>query len=319
MLSPQKNLPNNARVCAIIDEDGHCWDEERVLAEFSPHEAQGILGIPISSRQVPDTLIWASTKSGKYMTKSAYKLLSRTPTVGPSNPSAHSSSWDQIWELEVLNKIKHFIWRACRESLPTKKNLFTKKVTRNAICDLCHDGVEDVLHVLWGCQVLKEVWWEEPCLRNQLAVQFVDFRDLWIGIISNNDHFLAERFAYVTWSIWHNRNATRLKTTCIPYNKIYDDMLDRFKEYRSAQDSIKLVSQDSMVQPSNSDPIHWKPPRSPYCKINFDGATFQDQKMAGIGVVIRNSGGQVIGALSDRINLPAIVDDIEALKQFPLL
>ena len=35
--------------------------------------------------------------------------------------------------------------------------------------------------------------------------------------------------------------------------------------------------------------------------------------MAGIGVVIRNSGGQVIGALSDRINLPAIVDDVEAL------
>ena len=130
---------------------------------------------------------------------------------------------------------------------------------------------------------------------------------------SNNDHFLAERFAYVTWSIWHNRNATRLKTTCIPYNKIDDDMLDHFKEYHSAQDSTKLVSQDSMVQPLNSDPIHWKPHRSPHCKINFDGAIFQDQKMAGIGVVIRNSGGQVIGTLSDRINLPATVDDVEAL------
>ena len=35
--------------------------------------------------------------------------------------------------------------------------------------------------------------------------------------------------------------------------------------------------------------------------------------MAGIGVVIRNSGGLVIGALPDRINLPATVDDVEAL------
>lgn len=229
VISPQKNLPNNALVCASIDEDGPCWDEGRVLSEFFPHEARAILGIPLSSRQVSDKLIWAGTKSGKYTTKSAYKLLSGTPTAGPSNPSAHSSFWKQIWELEVPNKIKHFIWRACCESLPSKKNLFTKKVTRNATCDLCHDGVEDAIHALWGCQVLKEVWWEEPCLRNQLAVQFVEFRDLWIGI--------AERFAYVACSIWHNRNATKMKTTCIPYNKIYGDMLDRFKEYQSAQQS----------------------------------------------------------------------------------
>ena len=190
-----------------------------MCAEFSPHEAQAILGIPLCSRQVPDTLIWAGSTSGKYTTKSAYKLLSRTPTVGPSNPLAHSSSWNHIWDLEVPNKIKHFIWRACRKSLPTKKNLFIKKVTRNAICDLCHVGVEDVIHALWGCQVLKEVWWEEPYLRNQLAAQFVDFRDLWLGITINNDHSLAERFAYVLWSIWHNCNALRLKIPCIPYKK----------------------------------------------------------------------------------------------------
>lgn len=35
--------------------------------------------------------------------------------------------------------------------------------------------------------------------------------------------------------------------------------------------------------------------------------------MAGIGVVIRNSSGQVMGALSDRINLPSAVDNVEAI------
>ena len=83
VLSPQKNLPNNAQVCAIIDEDGHCWDEECVLAEFFPYEAQAILGIPLSSHQVPGTLIWVGTKSGRYTTNSAYKLLSGSPSIGP--------------------------------------------------------------------------------------------------------------------------------------------------------------------------------------------------------------------------------------------
>ena len=90
-------------------------------------------------------------------------------------------------------------------------------------------------------------------------------------------------------------------------------MHDRVKEFRTAKSSTKLTNHDSMVQPIISEPTLWKPPCSPFCKINFDGALFQDQKMAGIGVVIRNPNGHVIGALSDRIFLPAIVDEVEAL------
>nr|POE51404.1 hypothetical protein CFP56_41771 [Quercus suber] len=90
-------------------------------------------------------------------------------------------------------------------------------------------------------------------------------------------------------------------------------MHDRFQEYQSAQDPTKTANSDSMVQTSNLAPIHWKPPWSSYWKINFNGAIFQDLQMAGIGMVIRNSSGQVIGALSDKINLPPIVDDVEAI------
>ena len=83
----------------------------------------------------------------------------------------------------------------------------------------------------------------------------MDFRDLWIGIVNNNERLLAERFAYVAWIIWHNRNAARLKTTYIPYNKIYGDMLHRFQEYQFAQDPA--TNSESIVQTSNFAPIHW--------------------------------------------------------------
>ena len=39
IISPQKNLPMNAKVCALIDEDGPRWIRERVTQEFFPHEA----------------------------------------------------------------------------------------------------------------------------------------------------------------------------------------------------------------------------------------------------------------------------------------
>lgn len=157
------------------------------------------------------------------------------PTLpGASDPSAQNSCWRRVWTLNVPNKIKHFIWRACRESLPTKKNLLIRKVTRTAICDHCNEEVEDTIYALWVCQVLKEVWWNEHYLRNQLSTRYVDFRDLWTGIINSEVSKLAERFAYVAWSIWHKRNATRMQSSSLPFNRIYQDMCDRLQEFQAA-------------------------------------------------------------------------------------
>ncbi|KAK7845071.1 hypothetical protein CFP56_010009 [Quercus suber] len=48
-------------------------------------------------------------------------------------------------------------------------------------------------------------------------------------------------------------------------------------------------------------------------KVNFDGAVFEDQACAGLGVVIRDLAGLIIGALSQRIRLPSSVVMGEAL------
>ena len=57
----------------------------------------------------------------------------------------------------------------------------------------------------------------------------------------------------------------------------------------------------------------WRPPDHPRFKANFDGAVFSNIDAAGIGVVIRDSNAEVIGALSRRIPLPQTVEEVEAL------
>ena len=47
--------------------------------------------------------------------------------------------------------------------------------------------------------------------------------------------------------------------------------------------------------------------------MNYDGATFQDIRMAGTGVVIRDFEGEVIAALSERITMPTSKVEVEAL------
>lgn len=88
---------------------------------------------------------------------------------------------------------------------------------------------------------------------------------------------LAELFAYIAWSIWHNRNAQRVGTTTLPLRKIYSDAVDRLQEFQMTQDS-------SLLQRTVAQPTHWLPPPPSQFKANCDGAIFQDTSSIGLGL-----------------------------------
>ena len=50
--------------------------------------------------------------------------------------------------------------------------------------------------------------------------------------------------------------------------------------------------------------VMWRPPKQGWYKVNIDGATFDDIKCYGVGVVVRNERGELMGALSKKFGLP---------------
>ena len=66
--------------------------------------------------------------------------------------------WQAIWKMNVLAKVKYFVWRACRDSLPTKTNLVKRRVIDDATCDCCKVQQEDVVHALYSCPKLLDLW-----------------------------------------------------------------------------------------------------------------------------------------------------------------
>lgn len=50
--------------------------------------------------------------------------------------------------------------------------------------------------------------------------------------------------------------------------------------------------------------MSWVAPPNPLLKINYDEVVFKETKEAGIGVVIRNSAGQVIASLIEKVLMP---------------
>ena len=131
--------------------------------EFLPHEAEAIISIHLSTTGTEDKLIWSATSNGCYSTKSAYHLLSNKGELsepGPSNPTAHKQFWRQLWSQYVPNKIRHFLWRASNDSLPTKKNLQKRNIMSESTCERYGDDTEDTIHGIWGCPLVKDTWWE---------------------------------------------------------------------------------------------------------------------------------------------------------------
>ena len=59
--------------------------------------------------------------------------------------------------------------------------------------------------------------------------------------------------------------------------------------------------------------IRWQPLSGNSVKANFDGAVFEEEQEAGIGVVIHNNEGQVLATLSEKVRMPATVEILKML------
>ena len=103
---------------------------------FLPTDAASIKQIPLSSRRPQDKLIWPGNRRGVFSVKSAYRLLLQKSSVSSESSSTGSLKkfWNGVWSAKVQPKIRNFIWRACRNILPTQTKLFDKKILSSFSC-----------------------------------------------------------------------------------------------------------------------------------------------------------------------------------------
>jgi hypothetical protein len=50
------------------------------------------------------------------------------------------------------------MWRACNDLLPTKSNLFRRKIVDSNLCPCCTSESETVFHALLKCLAAQDVW-----------------------------------------------------------------------------------------------------------------------------------------------------------------
>ena len=159
-------------------------------------------------------------------------------------------------------------------------------------CDRCRETEEHTLHALWLCPMLDVVWSDFELWACRTSTQFLDFRELLSWIMK--EHHKPELFAFMVWAIWSQRNKTRLQQPCCDLQQLAQECEAHL---------AKFLDINPLPRPRPSQPqAHWQPPQADAVKINFDGANFSELKKSGIGVVIRDSAGQVLASMSQQIN-----------------
>ena len=211
IISPRVDLSVH-RVCDLFYPDTRVWDPGRLENCLIPWEADLVRRIQVCEAEAEDTLVWPLTNDEDYSVRSAYRLLvSAESNLQPSSLVLGSNGlvWKKIWKMKVPPKIRHFIWRAAKDALPTKQNLQARHIPVGGECDGCGDHTESIIHCLWLCDQARSVCMSLLEFRSLVQKKCRTFCDLLEEVFSARPAKKVALFATVAWCIWQRRNRLR--------------------------------------------------------------------------------------------------------------
>ncbi|KAL5565829.1 hypothetical protein UlMin_028993 [Ulmus minor] len=289
-ISSPRVLGEFAKVSSLITASGS-WDSSIIRESFHEDEAEAILSLPLPRRSTPDTLLWHYDKSGHYTVRSGYWLANKGRSVPSSSTVSLNSWWKRLWRLRVPAKIRIFIWKAFYNWIPSSVNLANHGVPSQKRCLICNEANDTTLHALWGCKVLDPL--------KEMCDSFINFKippqcDLKEFLLSANDGLSLDRLEFLCillWRIWFRRNKWIHEhiwlddESCYSWARLYHaDFLEA--NCRKGEPPKKAVASP------------WQAPEVGFVKVNTDAAWCSNKKKFGLGSVIRDYSGKVLGSVA---------------------
>ena len=134
ILTPRAHGLEDLLVASLIDSDSNRWHSESLRNLFMQRDVELIESIPLSSIPTEDSLIWPFTPTGIYLVKSGYNFLVKNNSFNNNEYHPESNKlWKKVWGLDVQPKIRNFLWRAIKNSIPCKANLKQRKILRTLV------------------------------------------------------------------------------------------------------------------------------------------------------------------------------------------
>jgi hypothetical protein len=294
--SPVNVLPTDACVSALIDEATHGWNVPLLKTIFWPTEVTAICSLVPCPMGLADHRVWKGTKNGIFSVRSAYhmekeRLMRRG---GESSETIQQTQvWQKIWNLHVPATVKSFVWRVCHNSLPTRDNLYQKRVILDPLCPICGLYPETIEHVLWSCSAAESVWMECSNKIQKLSFVVTDGFGLVDSLFSLLESDELEQVLCLSRCLWLRRNSVVFGGNLLPPSQVFRQGREALEVFRNSVQG----PDPPQTAPPRLDRNLWQKPEAGVVKTNWDAAIDLKGNRMGVGVIIRNEAGSVIAAM----------------------
>jgi len=147
---------DNLKVSDCILPGAKEWNVPFLYSIFDPQIVNKIVNTPLYPSVHDDRLVWTKENNGEYFVRSAYCMCMQE--LFDVDHFKAQVSWALIWKLKMPPKVKNFIWRVCRSTLPTRLRLRDKGVNCERVRALCNLMEEDSLHLFFRCPGSCNIW-----------------------------------------------------------------------------------------------------------------------------------------------------------------
>lgn len=202
-----------------------------------------------------------------------------------------------MWNLKIPNKVKICVWKAFQDILPSMNTLERRGIKVDTLCHRCNCSVETLPHALLDCSTSVEVWTKMCFVDVVRQHRFSPLADVLLAVGEKYTGEDLEVFCMVLWVLWWVRNQVVHGGSPLATNKILERAGNLLEEF---QKSLRLNNAGIALFPENPRPTHWSPPSPGSLKLNTDAAINTELGVVGLGGVIRDEYGNVLGAFAKR-------------------
>lgn len=243
--------------------------------------------VPIRDIGSNDEMYWSKESHGHYSVRSAYRLLQAQKIYWREEDNG--SFWRKVWRIKAPPKILNLVWRSLTHCLPTTVMLQQKGVSVHTMCPVCRMESETVDHVFRRCTHVVQCWQLiDPSL---LSVQG-DWFQWWEYMVSSLSPQKRAEVAYVCWSLWKARNEVVWHYRNTRVYVIVAEAKQYLEQWRHAQ-SITAITRFPQLYEGDGG-SSWVKPQLMQIKVSVDAATFMEFNASGIGMVARDSWGELL-------------------------